>query len=59
MTTSVLERFFEYVTYDTQSSESSDTYPSTPEQLVLLRDLVERAAGSSASPTPRSTSTAT
>jgi tripeptide aminopeptidase len=36
---SVLERFLRYVTYDTQSREGSDTYPSTPGQLVLLRDL--------------------
>jgi tripeptide aminopeptidase len=36
---SVLERFLRYVTYDTQSNESSETYPSTPGQLVLLRDL--------------------
>ena len=40
MTTSVLQRFLRYVTYDTQSREGSDTYPSTPGQLVLLRDLV-------------------
>jgi tripeptide aminopeptidase len=36
---SVLSRFLRYVTYDTQSREGSDTYPSTPGQLVLLRDL--------------------
>ena len=36
---SVLERFLRYVTYDTQSDETSDTYPSTDTQLVLLRDL--------------------
>ncbi len=36
----VLDRFLKYVTYDTQSREGSDTYPSTPGQLVLLRDLV-------------------
>ena len=36
---SVLDRFLRYVTYDTQSDETSDTYPSTPGQLVLLRDL--------------------
>jgi tripeptide aminopeptidase len=36
---SVLDRFLRYVTYDTQSNETSDTYPSTPGQLVLLRDL--------------------
>ncbi len=38
--TSVLDRFLGYVTYDTQSREGADTYPSTPGQLVLLRDLV-------------------
>jgi tripeptide aminopeptidase len=32
----VLERFLRYVRYDTQSNESSTTYPSTPTQLVLL-----------------------
>jgi tripeptide aminopeptidase len=37
--TDVLERFLRYVRYDTQSDESSDTYPSTEKQLVLLRDL--------------------
>jgi len=36
---SALSRFLRYVTYDTQSREGSDTYPSTPGQLVLLRDL--------------------
>ena len=40
MTTSVLERFLKYVAYDTQSREGADTYPSTPGQLVLLRDLM-------------------
>lgn len=38
---SVVERFLRYVTYDTQSSETSDTYPSTEKQLVLLRVLAE------------------
>jgi tripeptide aminopeptidase len=38
--TTVLDRFLRYVTYDTQAREDSDTYPSTPGQLVLLRDLV-------------------
>jgi tripeptide aminopeptidase len=38
--TSVLERFLRYVTYDTQSSETTDTYPSTAKQLVLLDQLV-------------------
>ena len=37
----VLERFLRYVTYDTQSDESSKTYPSTAKQLVLLRDLAD------------------
>ncbi len=41
MQTSVVDRFLRYVTYDTQSREGSDTYPSTASQLVLLRDLVE------------------
>src|SRR6185503_16340951 len=38
--TSVLERFLRYVTFDTQSTETSDTYPSTLKQLDLLRALV-------------------
>jgi tripeptide aminopeptidase len=36
-----VERFLEYVTIDTQSSEDSESYPSTPGQLDLLRLLVE------------------
>jgi tripeptide aminopeptidase len=35
----VLERFLRYVQYDTQSDESSDTYPSTATQRVLLEAL--------------------
>ncbi len=35
----VLERFLRYAAYDTQSREDATTYPSTPGQLVLLRDL--------------------
>src|SRR5436190_2102000 len=35
----VLERFLRYVQYDTQADERSTTYPSTDQQLVLLRDL--------------------
>lgn len=35
----LLERFLRYVAYDTQSREGASTYPSTPGQLVLLRDL--------------------
>ena len=38
--TTVLDRFLRYVNYDTQSKETSTTYPSTDSQLVLLRDLV-------------------
>lgn len=34
--TAIVNRFLRYVTYDTQASETSDTYPSTPGQLVLL-----------------------
>ena len=40
MASLVLERFLRYVAYDTQSSDDASTYPSTPGQLVLLRDLV-------------------
>jgi tripeptide aminopeptidase len=40
-----LDRFLRYVRYDTQSDETSETYPSTASQLVLLSDLaVELAA---------------
>jgi tripeptide aminopeptidase len=44
---SCVERFLRYVTFDTQSTETSDTYPSTPRQLELLRHLVDelRAIG--------------
>ena len=44
---SVLERFLRYVTYDTQADERSTSYPSTPGQLCLLRDLADelRALG--------------
>jgi tripeptide aminopeptidase len=38
--TSALRRFLKYVTYDTRSDEQSTTFPSTPGQLVLLRELV-------------------
>ncbi len=40
MPSPVLDRFLRYVTYDTQSRERASTYPSTPGQLTLLRDLV-------------------
>ena len=44
---SVLDRFLRYVRYDTQSDESSQIYPSTDKQLLLLRDLADelRALG--------------
>jgi len=37
--TSCVERFLDYVGFDTQSCEDSDTFPSTPGQLVLLQRL--------------------
>ena len=40
MKTSALRRSLKYVTYDTRSDEQSSTFPSTPGQLVLLRELV-------------------
>ena len=36
-----LDRFLSYVKYDTQSSEESETYPSTLKQLDLSKKLVE------------------
>lgn len=35
------DRFLKYVSYDTQSDENSDTYPSTQKQLVLLKALAD------------------
>jgi tripeptide aminopeptidase len=40
MNTSALSRFLRYVTFDTGSDEHSSTFPSTPGQLTLLRELV-------------------
>ncbi len=40
MKTSALARFLRYVTFDTRSDEGSTTVPSTPGQLVLMRQLV-------------------
>ncbi|MFW5795270.1 MAG: peptidase T [Bacillota bacterium] len=37
----LLERFLNYVKYDTQSDSNSDTYPSTKKQFNLLNDLVK------------------
>lgn len=36
-----LDRFLKYVKFDTQSSEESETYPSTMKQLELSRNMVE------------------
>src|SRR5215510_5173974 len=43
----VLDRFLRYVRYDTQSDETSTTFPSTDKQLILLRVLTDelRAIG--------------
>src|SRR4029453_14754121 len=43
----VLDRFLNYVRYDTQSDETSTTFPSTDKQLILLRALTDelRASG--------------
>jgi len=43
----VLERFLEYVKFDTQSNDSTGTHPSTPGQLVFAQHLAEemRKAG--------------
>ena len=43
--TNCVERFLDYVKIDTQSREGSDTYPSTPGQLDLLRLLQAQCAG--------------
>ena len=48
MSETLLSRFLRYVQIDTQSDETSTTYPSTPGQLVLLemlrKELVEMGA---------------
>ncbi|MBM3773323.1 MAG: peptidase T [Acidimicrobiia bacterium] len=41
----VLDRFLRYVRYDTRADETSPSYPSTPGQLVLLRDLADELRG--------------
>lgn len=45
--TSAVQRFLQYVTYDTQSAEGAGSFPSTAKQLVLLDRLVQdlRAVG--------------
>lgn len=40
MSESVLNRFFKYVRYDTQSVRESDTEPSSAKELVLAEELV-------------------
>jgi tripeptide aminopeptidase len=40
-TSSAAARFLRYVTFDTQSDEQSESYPSTAQQLVLLRRLAD------------------
>jgi tripeptide aminopeptidase len=39
--TRCVDRFLEYVKFDTQSEEDREEYPSTAKQLVLLKHLVE------------------
>ena len=39
------ERFLKYVSFDTQSDENSDSYPSTAKQLALLEYLAEEMRG--------------
>lgn len=39
--TSAADRFLRYVTFDTQSNEPSQSYPSTSTQLLLLQRLVD------------------
>ena len=39
MKNTIKERFLKYVSIDTQSDESSDTFPSSEKQLILLRML--------------------
>lgn len=43
-TSSAAARFLRYVTFDTQSDEQSESYPSTAKQLVLLNHLVGELA---------------
>jgi tripeptide aminopeptidase len=37
----VVERFIKYVKYDTKADEESNTTPSTPNQMVLAKDIVK------------------
>ena len=45
MSDKLLSRFLRYVQIDTQSDESSNTFPSTPGQLVLLEMLYDVNGG--------------
>ena len=38
---SLIERFLDYVSYDTQSSEEAEGCPSTPKQLIFARHLAD------------------
>ena len=38
----LIDKLLDYVTYDTMSTEESDTFPSTPGQLVLARHLLDQ-----------------
>ena len=35
----IIERFLKYVSFDTQSSEESESVPSTPKQMVFAKYL--------------------
>lgn len=37
----VVERFIRYIKYDTSSREDVENYPSTPGQLILMRDIAK------------------
>lgn len=43
--TRCVDRFLEYVRFDTQSEEEKEEYPSTAKQLVLLKHLVKELKG--------------
>lgn len=37
----LVERFFDYISYDTQSDEETNMTPSTPGQMVFVKHLKE------------------
>ena len=49
----VIERFLKYVTFDTQSDESTGVTPSTPKQMVFAKYL--KTCLLYTSPSPRDT----